>query len=149
MLVLIGRRGWENENVIDILERGEALRGHVVEAGEVSDNRMHALMAGARAMLMPSFVEGFGMPVVEALAAGVPVICSDISAHREVGGDAPDYLDPLDGLGWMHAINRYAPQVSPERDAQLERLRHWRAPTWRLYFDIVEELLEQLNLSAG
>jgi glycosyltransferase involved in cell wall biosynthesis len=149
MLVLIGRRGWENENVIDILERGEALRGHVIEAGEVSDNRMHALMAGARAMLMPSFAEGFGMPVVEALAAGVPVICSDISAHREVGGDAPDYLDPLDGLGWLRAVHAYAQRVSPGRDAQLERLQAWRAPTWRLYFDIVEDLLEQLDLSAG
>lgn len=149
MLVLIGRRGWENENVVDILERGEILRGHVIEAGEVSDNRMHALMAGARAMLMPSFAEGFGMPVVEALAAGVPVICSDISAHREVGNAAPDYLDPLDGLGWLRAIKDYAREGSAARAAQMERLRDWRAPTWRAYFDIVEDLLAQFHPAAG
>src|SRR3546814_13103818 len=82
-----------------MLERAEILRGHVIEAGSVPDNEMNALVAGARAMLMPSFEEGYGMPVIETLSAGVPVICSDIVAHREVGGDAPDYLDPLDGLG--------------------------------------------------
>lgn len=148
VLVLIGRRGWENENVIDILERGESLRGHVIEAGEVSDNRMQALIAGARAMLMPSFAEGFGMPVVEALATGVPVICSDISAHREVGGDAPDYLDPLDGLGWMRIVDAYAQPDSPERAAQLARIGQWRAPTWRDYFDIVTNLLDEVGAAA-
>lgn len=147
VLVLIGRRGWENENVVDILERGEILRGHVIEAGEVSDARMQALTAGARAMLMPSFVEGFGMPVVEALAAGVPVICSDITAHREVGGDAPDYIDPLDGLGWMRAVEAYVPADSPQRAAQVARMAGWRAPTWRGYFDIVTDLLDEMQAS--
>lgn len=149
MLVLIGRRGWENENVIDILERAEALRGHVIEAGEVSDSRMQALVAHARAMLMPSFAEGFGMPVVEALAAGVPVICSDIIAHREVGGAAPDYLDPLDGLGWMRAVCAYARADSPERAAQLARIVDWRAPTWRDYFDIIIDLIEEVTASVS
>ncbi len=89
-------------------------------------------------MLMPSFAEGFGMPVVEALAAGVPVICSDIMAHREVGGDAPDYLDPLDGLGWMKAILNYSQPDSPDRrGARSHGSSVWRAPTWRDYFDIV------------
>lgn len=147
MLVLIGRRGWENENVIDMLDRAEALRGHVIEAGEVSDNRMQALVAHARAMLMPSFAEGFGMPVVEALAAGVPVICSDIQAHREVGAEAPDYLDPLDGLGWMRLIEAYAVADSRERAAQIARLADWRAPTWRHYFDIVTDLIEEVTAS--
>jgi len=146
--VLVGRRGWENENVIDILERADILRDHVIEAGEVSDNRMQALVANTRAMLMPSFAEGFGMPVVEALAAGVPVICSDIIAHREVGGDAPDYLDPLDGLGWMRAICAYAQADSPERAAQQARISAWRAPTWRDYFDIVTDLIEEVTASV-
>ena len=149
VLVLIGRRGWENENVVDLLDRAEALRGHVIEAGEVSDTRMQALVANARAMLMPSFAEGFGMPVVEALAAGVPVICSDIMAHREVGGDAPDYLDPLDGLGWMKAILNYSQPDSPDRAAQIARLSVWRAPTWRDYFDIVIDLLEDVTSSVS
>lgn len=147
VLVLIGRRGWENENVVDMLERAEALRGHVIEAGELPDNQMQALVAQARAMLMPSFEEGFGMPVVEALAAGVPVICSDILAHREVGGDAPDYVDPIDGLGWLRMIDAYRKPDSPERAAQIQRLGGWRAPTWRDYFDVVTDLLDEVAAS--
>ncbi len=143
-LVLVGRRGWENENVIDILERADVLKGHVVEAGELSDRQMDELVAGARAMLMPSFEEGFGMPVVEALSAGVPVICSDIAAHREVGGPVPDYLDPLDGLGWLSIIDEYRRADSPRRAAQLERLSTWRPPTWSQYFDIVTGLLDEV-----
>lgn len=149
VLVLVGRRGWENENVIDMLERGEMLRGHVMEMGEVSDNHMQALVAHARAMLMPSFAEGFGMPVVEALAAGVPVICSDIVAHREVGGAAPDYIDPLDGLGWMRAICAYAAADSADRAAQVARIAGWRAPTWADYFDVVTGLLEEVTASVS
>jgi len=149
MLVLVGRRGWENENVVDMLERGEILRGHVIEAGQVSDSEMQALTRNARAMLMPSFVEGFGMPVVEALAAGVPVVCSDIVAHREVGGDAPDYLDPLDGMGWMRVIRAYSVEGSPERAAQMDRIAAWSPPTWRDYFDIVENILEDVTVSVS
>ncbi|WP_449471210.1 glycosyltransferase family 4 protein [Sphingobium chungangianum] len=148
VLVLIGRRGWENENVVDMLERAEILRGHVIEAGSVPDTEMHALVAGARAMLMPSFEEGFGIPVIEALSVGVPVICSDIVAHREVGGEAPDYLDPLDGLGWMRLIEAYALPDSPERAAQMARIKAWRAPQWRDYFDIVMQLLDDVTASA-
>ncbi|SCW54268.1 Glycosyl transferases group 1 [Sphingobium faniae] len=149
VLVLVGRRGWENENVVDMLERGEILRGHVIEAGQVSDSEMQALTRHARAMLMPSFVEGFGMPVVEALAAGVPVICSDIVAHREVGGGAPDYLDPLDGMGWMRAIRAYGREGSPERAAQMERVAAWSPPTWCDYFDIVEDMLEEVAATVS
>lgn len=148
MLVLIGRRGWENENVVDMLERAEILRGHVIEAGSVPDNQMNALVAGARAMLMPSFEEGYGMPVIETLSAGVPVICSDIAAHREVGGDAPDYLDPLDGLGWLRAIEAYARPHSPERETQLARIAGWRPPAWETYFDTVTGMLQEMMDAA-
>jgi glycosyltransferase involved in cell wall biosynthesis len=148
VLVLVGRRGWENENVIDILERAEALRGHVIEAGELSDRQMGEVIASARAMVMPSFEEGFGMPVVEALSAGVPVICSDISAHREVGGDVPDYLDPLDGLGWLKMIEAYRESDSPERAAQLARIATWCGPTWRCYFDVITQLLDEVAETA-
>lgn len=147
-LVLVGRRGWENENVVDMLERADALRDHVIEAGELTDRQMEEAMAGARAMLMPSFQEGFGMPVIEALSKNVPVICSDIPAHREVGGEAPDYIDPLDGMGWLRAVEQYWPDASPRRAAQIARMAQWRAPTWRDYFDTVESLLDEVTAKA-
>ena len=133
-LVLAGRRGWENEQVLDLLDRCPALRGHVVEAGRVGDAALAELIAGARAVLMPSFAEGFGLPVAEALAAGVPVIASDLPALRETGGDVPDYLDPLDGLGWMAAVQDYARMDSPMRAAQMGRMTRWSAPSWDAHF---------------
>ncbi|WP_380787637.1 glycosyltransferase family 4 protein [Sphingomonas sp. R86521] len=143
-LVLIGRRGWENEQVVDMLERSIKLPRLVHEHGEMSDREMQAVLGGARALLLPSFVEGFGMPVSEALAANVPVICADIPALREVGGAVPDYLDPLDGLGWMRVLIEYAAPVSLRRDAQLERLKDWQMPTWTAHMTTVMELIDEL-----
>ena len=129
-LVLIGRRGWENENVVDMLDRCPELEGHVIEASRMPDGDVEDLIGGARALLLPSFAEGYGMPVAEALAMGVPVLCSDLPAHREVGGGTPDYLDPLDGPGWLAAIEDYAAPDSVRRKLQQQRMRRWRAPNW-------------------
>ena len=143
-LVLVGRRGWENENIVDLLDRSAALKGLVVEAGQVGDARLASLLAHARAVLMPSFAEGFGLPVAEALAAGVPVIASDIPVLRETGGDAPDYLDPLDGAGWAQAIADYAGEEPAMRAAQLRRIASWRAPAWDAHFGTVLPFLDAL-----
>ena len=105
-----------------MLERSAALRPHVIEAGGLSTPGLRSLLAGARALLMPSFAEGFGLPVAEAIAAGTPVIASDIEAFREVGGDAIDYVDPLDGLGWLQAVRDYSTPQSPRRRAALARM---------------------------
>lgn len=148
-LVLVGRRGWENENVLDLLERCTLLRGLVEEAGSLSDPEVAALLAHSRALLFPSFAEGYGLPLAEALAAGAPAICSDLPALREVGGDVPDYLDPLDGAGWRRMILDYAEPDSRARAAQLGRLRGWAAPTWDKHFALVDGLLEQVASRTG
>jgi len=129
-LVLVGRRGWENEQIVDMIERCAALHGVVEERTDLSDRQTGALLQGARALLLPSFAEGYGLPLAEALAAGVPALCSDLPALREVGGEVAEYLDPLDGLGWMAAITDYAAPGSPRRAAQRARLRDWQAPRW-------------------
>lgn len=148
-LVLIGRRGWENENILDLLERCTALRGGLVqEAGALPDRAVAGLLAGARALLFPSFAEGYGLPLAEALAAGVPALCSDIPALREVGGAVPDYLDPLDGPAWRAAILDHARLGSPMRAAQLARLAGWQAPRWKAHFAVVEDLLAEVAQRA-
>jgi glycosyltransferase involved in cell wall biosynthesis len=147
-LVIIGRRGWENEQVIDMLERCPALNGHVDELNGCSDARMSGLLRGARALLMPSFAEGYGMPVAEALSVGTPVLCSDISALREAGGEAPDYLDPLDGASWKGMILDHA-ELGPRHAAQMHRLAQWRAPTWEQHIAIVCETITALAKPAN
>jgi glycosyltransferase involved in cell wall biosynthesis len=145
-LVLIGQRGWETENAIDMLERCPALRGVVFERANVPDDEASRLVQGARALLLPSFAEGFGFPLIEALALGVPVLCSNLAAFRENGGDVPEYLDPLDGLGWRSAVIDYALPSSPRRAAQLHRLSGWRAPSWQDHFAAVEALIAETRL---
>ncbi len=142
-LVLIGQRGWETENAIDMLERCPALRGLVFERPNVPDDEAARLVQGARALLLPSFAEGFGFPMVEALALRVPVLCSNLAALRENGGDVPEYLDPLDGLGWRSAVIDYALPASPRRAAQLHRLSGWMPPSWQDHFAAVEALIAE------
>jgi glycosyltransferase involved in cell wall biosynthesis len=144
-LVVIGRRGWENENIIDMLERCAAIDGVVDEAGPLPDREVASLLRGARALLFPSFVEGYGLPLAEALALGVPVIASDLPALREVGGAVPDYLDPLDGAAWRNAVADYARPDSAARRAQLARLPGWTPPSWSEHFAIVDGVLDTLS----
>lgn len=144
-LVIIGQRGWECEQVVDMLERCETIRGHVVELSRCDDATLSTYMRGAQALLFPSFVEGYGLPLVEALAAGTPVIASDLTVFRELAGDIPDYFSPIDGIGWMRAIESYTNRDSPMRAAQLKRLRGWMPPTWDTHFATVDQWLEPIN----
>ena len=143
-LLLIGRRGWENENVIDMLDRCPGLREVVRELPRLSDALMRDLLGNARAMVLPSFAEGFDMPVAEALAAGVPVLASDIPAHREAGGQVPDYIDPIDGAGWRAAILDYSASASVRRAAQLERLARWRPTSWETHVRAALSIAEEV-----
>jgi glycosyltransferase involved in cell wall biosynthesis len=147
-LVLVGQRGWENENVVDMIERSIPLRGLVEEYDNLQDSAMRRYLVGARALLMPSFAEGYGLPVAEAMASGVPVLCSDLAPLRAIGGDVPDYLDPLDGPAWRRAIVDYAQPDAPRREAQLMRLKGWRAPTWEEHFARLHAFIDGAALPA-
>ncbi|MDG2527246.1 glycosyltransferase family 4 protein [Caulobacter endophyticus] len=143
-LVVVGRRGWENENILDLLDRSPVLGRVVDERGGLGDVATRSLVAGARAVLCPSFAEGYGLAVAEALQLGTPVIASDIAAHREVGGAAPDYLDPLDGPAWARALRDYAQPDSPRRRAQQARLADWKGAGWTEHFQIAFQLIEDV-----
>ncbi|WP_395666462.1 glycosyltransferase [Methylocella sp.] len=143
-LVLVGARGWENENVVDLLERCPAVAGHVVEASGLSTPGLKALLDGACALLAPSFAEGYGLPIPEALAAGVPVIASDIPAFHESGAGAIVPLSPLDGEGWLAAVRAFAREGSPERAAAQAKARSFRPPDWDAYFAEVESFVDGL-----
>lgn len=142
LLLLIGRRGWEAESVIDMLDRCPALRGVVIEHNTLPDSAMAPLLRHARALLLPSFAEGFGLPLIEALALGVPALCSDIPALRETGAGVPEFLDPLDGLGWRAAVLDYAAPRSLRRQDQLTRLARWKPPRWEDHFVLIDGLIE-------
>ncbi len=144
-LVLLGQRGWECENSIDLLERCPALNGLVHEINSCSDRDMATFLHHAQALLFPSFAEGFGLPIAEALAHSVPVLASDLPVFREFAGRVPDYLHPLDGPGWLAAIADYALPNSPGRNAQLHRLSSFTPPSWHAHFLALDGLLSQIR----
>lgn len=144
-LVVIGQRGWECENVVDLLERCEQLRNVVIELNTCADAELATYLYHAQALLFPSFTEGYGMPLAEALSARIPVIASDLPAFREIAGDIPEYLDPLDGNGWMKCISAYINSDAVERVAQLERMTKFNSPSWSTHFQLVENFLERIR----
>ncbi|MEO1291484.1 MAG: glycosyltransferase family 1 protein [Pseudomonadota bacterium] len=144
-LRVIGWRGWENENIIDFLDRSPLMGNCVFEHPSDSDEQVRAWVKGARALLYPSFVEGYGIPVVEALAAGTPVICSELSVLREVGGKVPEFIDPLDGPQWLQMIKAYAEPGSMERAGQIERMQGYEVPHWVDHFALVDDFLSDLE----
>jgi glycosyltransferase involved in cell wall biosynthesis len=99
-LVLVGPDGW-NE---DLGARVAAVGDRVHRLGFVADADLTALYAGAAAFCFPSLREGFGLPVLEAMAAGAPVVASNDAAVAEVAGDAAVLVDPTDHDGWVEAL---------------------------------------------
>ena len=142
-LVLIGQRGWEADEVFALLDRSPRLKGYVRELGRCDDATMLGWLDQARALLMPSFIEGFGIPVIEALQRGVPVIASDLPVFREIAGEIPLYLDPLDGQGWEAAIRAYCGDA-PDRERQLAAMPSFHAPSWDDHFAKVDGWLASL-----
>jgi glycosyltransferase involved in cell wall biosynthesis len=115
-LVVAGDPGWKNRH---LARRLAALDGRGVRAlGRVERRRLAALYQGARVFVYPSLYEGFGLPVTEALACGVPVVTSNRSSLPEAAGDAGVLVDPTDAGAVAQAIA--AILGSPEREAELK-----------------------------
>ena len=104
-LVIVGKRGWLYDAFFAQLE-GSPARDAVIFPGFVPDADLPAVYAGAQVLAFPSEFEGFGLPVLEAMACGTPVICSNTSSLPEVAGDAALLIDPLDTNTLTDALER-------------------------------------------
>ncbi|MBU1916420.1 glycosyltransferase, partial [Patescibacteria group bacterium] len=91
-----------------LVEMNESVRRRVIEVGYVDPGDLPKLYVGAKAFLFPSRYEGFGLPLLEAFACGVPVIASDIASIPEVAGEAAILLNVDDVAVWSEAMKRIA-----------------------------------------
>jgi glycosyltransferase involved in cell wall biosynthesis len=104
-LIIVGRRGWLYGDFFARLEESP-VRDAVLLPGFVPDEDLPAICAGSQALVLPSLYEGFGLPVLEAMACGVPVAASGASSIPEVGGDAALYFEPTDVEAMTATIRR-------------------------------------------
>lgn len=149
-LVIIGKRGWECEQVIDILERSVELKEFVLELNYCQDNEVDYLLDHAQALLFPSYVEGFGLPLIEAFKEGIPVIANDIPVFRELNIGGAELVSTLDGLAWQRLICEYMSHQSNRRLAQLKTIEANRSliPNWSQHFaEVTPSINRTLNLA--
>jgi len=145
LLVLAGGHGWNNEAIRDAIAR-LARAGRVRDLGYVRDDLRRPLLAGARAFVYPSLAEGFGLPPLEAMACGTPVLTSSVSALPETVGDAALCVDPTSVQALAAALTRIWSDDALRADLRIRGLARATLFSWdrtaRLTLDVYRTVLE-------
>jgi len=128
-LVIVGKRGWLVEDFYTALEASPAREG-IRFTGYVADEDLPALYAGARAFTFLSLYEGFGLPPLEAMACGAPVLCSDTSALPEVVGDAALTVSPTSVDAIREGLRRLLTAADLRADLRERGLHRAAAFSW-------------------
>lgn len=142
-LVIVGRAGWHADEVVRrIVEHPRA--GHqVFWLGQVDDALLNTLYRRAFVAVAPSLSEGFGIPVVEALAAGVPVLASRAGALAEAGGELAEYFEPGDAEELAELLRRHAGN-DWWHESRRRIVAGYKPPTWG---DMARQVVAALNPS--
>lgn len=138
-LVILGKRGWKAEHIFHLLDSSPALQQTVIEIQDANDQEMLSLIQNTQALLFPSFAEGWGMPLAEALTLNTAAICSDLPALRECGRDHCLYLNPLDGMAWKAEILKAINEKPQLKQAYLP-------DRWTDHLQKLEDLLALLEV---
>lgn len=141
-LRVVGAKRWMHGGTLEVARR-EGVADDTRMLGTVPDEELARLYADADVFVYPSFYEGFGLPVLEAMASGTPVVTSDVSSLPEVAGDAALLVDPYDERELAGAIRRIlsdSPLASALRERGLARATTF---DWRTHAGIVLQSLER------
>lgn len=146
-VVIVGRVGWEMDALVSRIKSNPHYgRGLYLLSG-VNDANLDALYARAYLVVFASYIEGYGLPTIESLIKGVPVLCSDIPVMREVGGAFADYFDPDDAKSLIAAVTNYSDEARYQ--AQRENIRtNYHPPQWSETARVMEEILQMPQSGA-
>ncbi len=144
-LVLAGFKGWENEDIMQIIEKN---KDFITYLGYITDEELAGVYNKASCFVYPSFYEGFGLPPLEAMACGTPVICSNVSSLPEVGGEAVVYCDPYSIEDIKSKIELVLLDKNLQKELSVKGLEQAKKFTWeksaQAHIKIFNELLETI-----
>jgi glycosyltransferase involved in cell wall biosynthesis len=143
-LVVAGAAGGATAGIVKGMVAERGLAGHVVFASGLSSPSIARLMAGARAVLLPSLAEGYGLPPAEAMAMGTPAVVSDIPALHDAAGEAAIHVGTGDVEGWTRTIDALT-RDTPARADALRRARRFRAVDWTSYMATIGDILARVE----
>jgi len=129
-LVIVGEENWKAPQIDELLSQKE-IRERIIFTGFVTDDELAAIYAMAKAFCFPSFAEGFGLPPLEAMASGVPVIVSDTTSMPEVCSHAALFIDPGNPKNIAEKINSLLKNKTLYEQKKKEGLEWSRRYTWK------------------
>lgn len=129
-LVLVGGKGWDYNKIFEEIENHASLKERIIFTGYVADEDLAALYSGALAFVYMSFYEGFGLPPLEAMQCGVPVVTSNTSSFPEVVGEAGIMLAPKDVDGFCNSIFEIYKKPSLREAMSLASLEQAKNFSW-------------------
>lgn len=144
-LVLVGRTGWLYEDIVKHIHQAQADGYNVIWRDDIRDDELVSLYQHAELLVLPSHYEGFGFPVLEAMACGTPAIASNISSLPEVAGDSALLVPPLDLAGWVEAMEQGLHDQAWREQAIERGFVHARRFTWENCAQITEQVYNQLS----
>jgi glycosyltransferase involved in cell wall biosynthesis len=142
-LVIAGKKGWLYDTIFERVQQLN-LTNQVIFTGYVEDQDKPALLSGALAYVFPSLYEGFGLPILEAMACGTPVLTSNISSCPEVAGEAALLVDPHNtdeiaaGLTKLITDSNLRRQLVERGYQQIQNFSWYKAATQ--IFEILEKV---------
>lgn len=143
-LVLVGRKGWQYEPVFKAIEESPD-RDRIIHADSVSDEDLAVLYADCTMFCYPTLYEGFGLPVLEAMQSGAPVITSNTSSLPEVGGDAVRYVEPASISSITDQVHEVLKSEAVRRKMSADGLQQARHFSWE---QTARQTLEVLQHAA-
>lgn len=144
-LVLVGRTGWLYEEIVKQIHQAQANGYAIIWRDDIRDEELVSLYQHAELLVLPSHYEGFGFPVLEAMACGTPAIASNISSLPEVAGDSALLVPPSDLSAWVDAIKQGLTDQTWREGAIQRGLIHAKRFTWENCAQVTEQVYNQVT----
>ena len=141
-LVIVGKKGWKYDNIMKLIE---SMGTDIIITGYIDEEDKVPIYKLAQIFVFPSLYEGFGMPILEAMASGTPVITSNISSMPEVAGNAGILVDPFDENEIFGAYKKILSDEKLKKEMVQRGLEQTKKFEWKKSVEILEKIYEEIQ----